>query len=214
MKSKVVGALRNAIGTGGGTWGWEAQVYPKGQLAIFNIPEVAGTTYIQHVMNTVTGSWCKFSGIVSHTWQEYGGDMYFGSTDGYVYQFDSGNSDAGDPINSDFQTAWLPIGGYVNKMFTAVREFIKVNTQVETVNQYGVDYQEFSEQEYPAAVTSDSAKWGDPWGTPWSAADSIYKEWQTIGTYGEVISMRKKLSTKQRIKYLGASWLYRLGERL
>ena len=213
-KSKVVGALRDAIGTGGSLWGWEALTYPKRQLAIFNVPVVANEEYQQHVMNTVTGAWCKWENIVSHTWQVFNNNLYFGSSNGYIYEFDVGNSDAGEEIYSEMQTAWLPIGGYINKMFTAIREFIRVNATIETVNQFATDYQDFDDQQYPVSVSSGTADWGDPWGTPWTAREQVYKEYQSVGTYGEVISLRKRLSTKQRVKYLGATWLYRQGERL
>jgi len=213
-KSKVVRALRDAIGTGGAIWGWEAQVYPKRQLAIFNHPVTAGTEYEQHVMNTVTGAWCRFTGITSHTWQAYASRMFFGSTSGYVYEFDTSQSDAGTAIESEFQTSWLPLGGYGNKSFIAIREFTVANTDINTENQYVVDYEIFSDQVYPVSVTSGFAEWGDPWGTPWSAADAPDKDWEMVGLYGEVLSTRKRLSTKQRVKYLGASWLYEAGERL
>ena len=108
----------------------------------------------------------------------------------------------------------MPIGGFVNKMFTAVREFFRTNAAISTVNHFATDYQDFELQDYPVAISSDAAEWGDPWGTPWSADDDVYKEWNTVGIYGEVLSMHKRLSTKQRVKYLGASWLYRPGERL
>ena len=213
QRSKIVKGLRDAIGTGGSLWGWEATVYPKGQLAIFNVPTAAGT-YDQHVMNTVTGAWCRWTGINAHTWQVYDNRIFFGAADGYVYEFDSGNDDDGTGIESEMQTAWLPIGGYGNKMITAVREFIYTNADIDTVNTYSVDYEDFEEQPYPAAVDSASAEWGGPWGTPWTGQDQITKDWQTIGIYGEVISLRKRLTTKQRVRYLGSSWLYRPGERL
>ena len=213
-KSKVVWALRDAIGTCGSLWGWEAVVYPKRQLAIFNVPVVENTTYIQHVMNTVTGAWCKWTGVDANTWRVYKGRLFFGGADGKIYEFDVGNSDDGAAIESEMQTAWLPIGGYGNKMFTAVREFIRVNKDINTVNQFATDYQDFESQQYPVAVTSDTAAWGDPWGTPWTSKDDVYKEWQTVGVYGETVSLRKRLSTKQRVRYLGASWLFRPGERL
>ena len=213
-KSKVVRALRDAIGTGGSIWGWEATVYPKRQLAIFNHPVTSSTDYEQHVMNTVTGAWCKFTGIVSHTWQEYAARMFIGSASGYVYEFDTSQSDAGEAIESEYQTAWLPLGGYGNKTFVANREFTVTNADINVQNQYVVDYENFSDQVYPAVVSSSSASWGDPWGTPWTSSDFVDKDWEAVGLYGEVISTRKRLSTKQRVRYLGASWLYEMGERL
>lgn len=213
QRSKIVKGLRDAIGTGGSLWGWEANVYPRGQLAIFNVPTSA-STYDQHVMNTVTGAWCKWTGINAHTWQFYDNNIYFGAANGYVYKFDSGNDDDGTGVESELQTAWLPIGGYGNKMITAVREFLYTNADIDIVNNYSVDFEDFEEQDYPSAIASGFASWGDPWGTPWTSADQIFKDWQTVGIYGEVVSLRKRLTTKQRVRYLGSSWLYRPGERL
>ena len=213
-KSKVVGALRNAIGDGGSLWGWEATLYPKRQLAIFNIPEVAGTQYSQHVLNTVTGAWCKWEGITSHTWQVYDNRLFFASTDGYVYEFDTGDTDDGGAIESTLQTAWINLGNPLNKMFTAEREFYRVNSDVNVVNSYAVDYEDFESQQFPVPVTPEGTAWGSPWGSPWTAGDRAYNEWQSIGIYGDVISRRKSLSTKQRFRYLGSTWMFRPGERL
>jgi hypothetical protein len=213
QKSKVSGALQDAVGQYSANWGWEAEVYPKGKMAIFNVP-IGNDQYQQHVMNTTTGSWCRFKDLAAHCWRSFDGGIYFGSTDGYVYAFDSGDDDVGSGIQSEFQTAWLPIGGYVNKMFHAVREFYRTNANIDIVNHFAVDYEYFADQPYPAPVESEEAEWGDPWGIPWGAVDSAFGDWEMIGQYGEVISMKKRLNTKQQVTLLGISWLYTLGGRL
>lgn len=211
VKSKVSGALKTALNS---LWGWDAIVYPAGKMVIFNIPVTVGSEYQQHVMNTVTGAWCGFKGIVSNCWCLYDNRIFFGGPDGMVYEFDIGNDDDGTAIDSSLQTAWLPMGGYENKTFNAVREIYKVNADITVVNRFATDFNSFSSQQYPVAVDSAGTAWGDPWGSPWSANDGIYNEWHTIGSYGATLSMRKYLSTKQKVTYLGATWLYNVGQRL
>jgi hypothetical protein len=171
----------------------------------------------QHVQNTITGAWARFKGVVANTWCIFDGVIYFASNDGKIYEFDSGEVDSDDQIESTFQTAWLAIGGAgAEKLFKMVREAYKTNTDITVSNFFATDYKAFAAQPFPVPVDEAGALWDvSPWDTtPWSAGDTIYHEWGSIGAYGEVISMRKRLSTKQRVTFLGSSWLVEIGARL
>ena len=69
-----------------GNFGWQPQVYPKSRYLIVNVPEIAGTTQTQLVMNTVTGSWCRFDGMNANCWAVANDNLYFGGDYGAVYQ--------------------------------------------------------------------------------------------------------------------------------
>jgi hypothetical protein len=223
MESKIVQAHRTAISLYKEKWGWDATIYPEGHMAIFNIPVTEYTDEDspgeseQHVQNTITGAWTRFKDVLSFCWQNFDGDIFFGSSGGKIYEFDSGEDDAGDAIESTFQTAWLPIGGLgANKLFKALREAYRVNASINVDNTFAVDFQEFASQTFPASIDSSAAEWDVAlWDVSlWTSADRIVHEWHTIGTYGERISMRKRMSTKQKVTYLGMSWLYEIARRL
>jgi hypothetical protein len=217
METKIVGAHRTAVRIYGDNWGWEAQMYPRGHMGIFNVPVSENTTIEQHVQNTITGAWARFRGITANTWCIFNGAIYFAANDGKIYEFDSGEIDSDDQIESTFQTAWLAIGGAgAEKLFKMVREAYKTNTDITVSNFFATDYRAFSAQPFPVPVDEAGALWDvSAWDTtPWAAGDTIYHEWGSIGAYGEVISMRKRLSTKQRVTFLGSSWLVEIGARL
>ena len=217
MESKIVGAHRTAVQLYENNWGWEATVYPSGHMAIFNIPVTTNSEYEQHAQNTITGAWSRFKGLTANTWQLFNGELYFGGDNGGVYQFDSGELDNEASIESTLQTAWLPVGGAgANKLFKMLREAYKANVDVEVSNLFATDYRAFAPQQFPVAVSSEGAEWDAAiWDVAkWSASDTIFNEWEAIGAFGEVISMRKRLNTKQRVTYLGSVWLVEVGDRL
>ena len=118
----------------------------------------------------------------------------------------------------------MPIGGTGgNKLFKAVRESYKTNSDVTVNNVFATDFRAFAAQNFPVAVDDAGSYWSilpataavSPWDTsPWSAADTIYNEWEIIGAFGERVSMRKRLNTKQRVTLLGSDWLVEPGDRL
>lgn len=81
-----------------GNFGWEALVYPKGNMVIFNIPTSEDVSAEQHIANTTTGSWCRFLNLPAITWALYTENLYFGAPNGYVVQADTGQGD--DPLTS------------------------------------------------------------------------------------------------------------------
>ena len=217
MESKIVTSHRTAIQLYDQNWGWESIIYPRGHMAIFNIPVTENEETDQHVQNTITGAWARFKGIIANTWCLFDSDMYIGGNDGYIYKFDDGEVDYVDSIESTFQSAWLPIGGTgANKLFKLVRESYKTNADITVNNVFATDFKAFAAQQFPVAIDDDSAPWDiSPWDTtPWSASDVIHNEWESIGAFGERISMRKRLNTNQRVTFLGSDWIVEVGDRL
>ncbi len=75
--------LSNAYYT---NWGWQPQVFPRARYLIVNVPEIVGMTQVQLVMNTVTGSWCRFEGMNASCWATANDQLYFGGDYGTIYQ--------------------------------------------------------------------------------------------------------------------------------
>lgn len=81
--TKISGAIQDAAANAG-QFGWDAIVYPLRKYLIFNVP--AGDEYVQFLMNTVTGAWCRLRDLEANCWAVFNGDLYFGSSDGVVYR--------------------------------------------------------------------------------------------------------------------------------
>jgi hypothetical protein len=73
--------------------------YPQGNMLVFNIPTSSGASTEQFVMNTVTGSWWRWTGITAFHWCVFNGDLYFGSTKGRVMKAWTGYVDT-DPLTN------------------------------------------------------------------------------------------------------------------
>ncbi len=74
-------------------FGWQPCVYPRARYLIVNVPQVQDMTQIQLVMNTVTGSWCRFEGMNAECWAVANDLLYFGGNNGTVYQANDGYLD-------------------------------------------------------------------------------------------------------------------------
>jgi hypothetical protein len=99
-------AMNDAARSYKGNFGWELTPYAKSTMAILNVPIQEGQTQQQYVMNTITGAWCKFTGMNANTWAVYKDNLYFGGNDGLVYQADTTGLDVTTPIDAVGQAAY------------------------------------------------------------------------------------------------------------
>ncbi len=213
-RTKANGALQLELAVNRSNVGWEAIAWPEGRLIIFNIPQGSGV-YRQHVFNYVTGAWCRFTGINAHTWCVYNNELYFGAANGCVYKMTtSAKTDAGASIQTIMQPAWTTLGLTQRKTFVGTRQLIQTNSPINIKNVYEVDYKPFRDQQAPIAVAPEGTPWGSPWGSPWTAVDKTLADWEVIQGYGTVVGMKQYLNLKQAAKFLGMTWLYKIGERL
>ena len=58
VSDNISGAVNDAVRANASTFGWQPVLYPRGNMAIFNAPLIAGVNAVahQHVINTVTGA--------------------------------------------------------------------------------------------------------------------------------------------------------------
>jgi len=81
-------------------FGWELTPYAKGTMALLNVPVQEGQSQQQYVMNTITGAWCKFTGMNANCWAVYKDNLFFGGNDGLVKQADTTGLDITTPIDA------------------------------------------------------------------------------------------------------------------
>jgi hypothetical protein len=215
-QSKISGYVTTAALLYRDYWGWQAVTWPEKKLLIMNVPiESDNSAYHQHVQNTITGAWCRFTGLVSHCWLASGGKLYFGSDDGKVNEYsDTSFDDNGTAINALMETAWTRLDFPEEKSFISIREFYSTDVDITMSNVYQSDFGKYPTNQYPAAVASGSTAWGSAWGSSWAGVFRVSTDWVGVGVFGEWVSMQKKTSTKQDVKYLGLAWLYDRSEAL
>ena len=112
--------------------GWQINYFASENMLILSIPTSLGME--QFVMNTITKSWSRFTGINAYCWEVSGdADMHFGG-DGFVGKFYDTNSDAGSNIYATAQQAYsyFDSPGQL-KRFTLVRPILQTDNGLPTV---------------------------------------------------------------------------------
>lgn len=204
VSNKISGAAREAATNHGSNFGWEAIVYEKGHWLLFNVPVTTNTTYVQHVMNTTTGSWCKFENLNARTWGIFKGELYFGGN-GKVYKADSGANDDGNDIKAEAFSAYSYLGTrQFRKNIVAYQPLIAADGTVDFSFSLGSDFGE-PELVSPTATRGSSGSTWDKaeWDTAsWVGGLTVIKRWDCIGKIGYNFSYRFAVSVND----INVSW--------
>lgn len=180
-------------------FGWELCSYPLGTRAILNVPQLEGETQIQYVMNTISGAWCRFTGMNANCWALFQENVYFGGNDGVVYRADLSGSDNGEPINADMQSAFTT-GNQPNiKIFCLVRPFIITDGDVSPGIAINVDYRNDATVDPSLSTIADAAAWDEAlWDVDvWPSEENLVADWQEVGAFeGTAVSVRLAVSAE------------------
>lgn len=103
-------AMNSAAQTYKDNFGWQIIAHPKNIMAMLNIPISEGDQQQQYVMNTVTGAWCKFTGMNASCWALIQDRLFYGGNDGKVYEANVSGSDNGADIICDMKLAFDYLG--------------------------------------------------------------------------------------------------------
>lgn len=180
-------------------FGWQPIIYPTGAMLIFNIPR-GSNTYHQYVFNTLTGAPCRFTGINAVSWSLFGDRIFFGGTDGKVYEFDTIAGDNGVDIRADAIQAFSYYGKPgMKKAFKLAEPLFESNGDPNASVEFNVDFQVRSVVASPApSIGGDFSRWGVArWGVSrWAAAAGIFRGWRGIRGIGRAGSIRVRISTQ------------------
>lgn len=215
VSDKINGAVKQVADQYFSNFGWQSVLYPRGSYVLFNVPR-SSTEFDQHVVNTLTGAWTKFTGMNGACFGLYNDNLYMGGVDGTVYKCDTGTSDDGQSINLLAQTAWNYCGNRGNiKKFSAFRPVFQSESPLNFNISLGFDFQ----PNYDANITQagdigsesawDEAEWDvDSWAennqfiSPWSSADGI----------GLNVSARvNMLTSSQYVSWYSMEYLFETG---
>jgi len=120
-----------------GTPGWQAILYPKGTLAIVNVPYSPAQQYVQNVQ---TGAWCRFTGLDATCWAIANNTAYFASG-ANVYQWDVGADDAGVTITYDLAGAWSTYRTPGQKRFSLLRPLMNTVSWIAPAVEMDINFQ-------------------------------------------------------------------------
>lgn len=179
-------------------FGWQGFTYPRGNMAIFNIPVSENELQTQFVMNTITGAWCTFSGLNANCWGSLEDQVFFGGNDGTVYLFDDTRTDNGDAILGKIKTAFNYFGSRgINKYVTLARPVYRSNGSPSIAFGINMDFSD-SDPGSNLDVPSEGSGWGvGLWGDAlWSGPASFITSWRTIGGVGYCGAIRMNVLIK------------------
>jgi hypothetical protein len=196
ITDKISDLFKVSARTYGGNFGWQGIAYPRGNMAIFNIPQTEGSTQIQFVMNTLTGAWCRFTGMNASCWAVFNEELYFGGNSGAVWKADTGFQDNGGGITGDIKAAfnYYKSRGQ-QKRFQMIRPVIATNGIPGILLDLNVDFEEREPTSAPTTTPVTGALWGTAqWGVSvWNSGDQITRSWVGIAGMGMCAAIRLRV---------------------
>lgn len=212
ISDKIQLAMTDAITNYGANFGWELALFPEENLLIMNVPVTTGAE--QYVMNTLNGSWCRFTGWLASAFARMGSSLYFGG-DGAVVKAWSGFTDLDAPINAEALTSFQYHGGVNQKRYTMARPIIAVDsTNIGILLGLNLDFDITAPSGVPSLnpVTVslwDVAVWDS---SAWAGELSIVKNWQTIGGVGMCAGLHIKLAAQNtKLQWQSVDYVYETG---
>lgn len=214
LSDKIQNLIGNDVQSYAANFGWQPMLYPIGNKLIINVPKIQNTQQYQYVMNTINGSWCKFTGWNAACWEFFNDGIYFGGN-GVVCQADTGNDDNGSAIVGDAEPAFSYFGkkGQI-KRITMARPIFSSDGFFSPALALNTDFQDI----IPQTVTNYIATSGGAWDTSawdvtaWSASGQIIKNWITVNGVGTAVTLRVKVSLLGlNVNWQATDYAYELG---
>jgi hypothetical protein len=198
ITKNINNAMNEAARSYKGVFGWELTPYPKGTMAILNVPIAAASLQHQYVMNTLTGAWCRFTGMNANTWAVFDDDLYFGGNAGVVYQADVGGIDGDLQIDADGQGAYnyYKSRGQL-KQWNMMQPILTTDTDGRPAVGISTDFKDNAELGTPTVSTLASAMYDEAiWDTDVYAIEGrTVSDWTTISGIGMCASIHFRSTT-------------------
>lgn len=196
--ANIMNAMNMAARAYLNNFGWQIISYPRGQLAIMNIPITENDASQQYVMNTITGAWCRFTNINANVWETSNDIAYFGGNDATVYQWDIGSSDGDSNVTATVQSAFNYFGSRgIQKKFNTIRPIITSDGSVTPGVGINVDYGSGASISIPGTIDTTGAQWDSGiWDTStWGVEGGTSANITTISGIGTCASVITALAT-------------------
>lgn len=191
LTDKIQQAVSSAVGTYGSNFGWQMLYYARENMLIVNVPVAEGSDQQQYVMNTITKSWCNFTGWSANCWALFNDTPYFGGS-GVVTQAWTGNADNGSNINATALQAFNNYQTANQKRFTMMQPMFRANGSPAVYAGLNID---FMTDISPASLTFTPPSYGvwdvGLWDTAlWGGDLSVIRNWQGatgLGQYAGIV---------------------------
>lgn len=190
-------------------FGWQIIGYPRGTRAVLNVPVSENGEQQQYVMNTLSGAWCRFTGMNGSCWEVYQDNLYFGGNDGVVYEADRSGTDYGRRLSANMMTAFNYYGKRGNqKRWTMCRPQLTTDNQVNPGLAFNVDFQDFAPISVASTPSSQTALWDIAlWDVGlWAGQVVTQSNWTSVTGLGYCASIRMAIDIDSPVAAGGAVW--------
>lgn len=194
-------------------------VVPSSEVLVIKLPADGGT-YRQFAMNVTTGAWCQFVGLPMRSAAVIGGQLYFGTEDGFTCKGLYGDKDGADDLGAggnyvegDMQTSFQNFGtpaqlkkfGMVRPVFIATAApavKLQINTQF-LLSPVGGS---------PFFNGDDNGIWdASVWNAATWVGQNTYQAWYGTAGLGYYGSMRMKVRGLAATVFTSAHMMTELG---
>lgn len=215
VSQKINAAVKADLSRFGNNPGWQALLYPAGSLFLVNVP-ISSSQSEQHVLNTNTGSWTKFTGWYARCFTLFADALYFGGN-GEVYKADTGYSDSGALIKGRAITAFNYCGTRSRKKLLTAAQVVSNYMQPQYIGLSAAG--DFRPPLSPSnflppeqgGTSWDSSGWD---ASGWSQTEGrIIASWRSLMAEGYAIALNvviqsrlqavKWYATKLKVKFTG-----------
>lgn len=206
FSDKIDGAVLQAVNDHSARDGWEAVLYSRGPMLIFNIPQASG--FVQYVMNTRSKAWCRFTGMDATTWGMFDNDLYFGTADGKIMKALEGQDDNTAEIAADGMQAFSTFEeGGVQKKYSAARPLFTSGADLAIGLNISVDYEIVAGVPATTTLTSEAPVWDVAvWDVAAFATETPKSAWKGIEGIGYAVAMRYRIETNgQDVSWNGSN---------
>jgi hypothetical protein len=199
ITKNINNAMNRAAGMYKANFGWQLTPYPKSTMAILNIPITEGSEQQQFVMNTLTGAWCRFTGMNANCWAVWKDDLYFGGNAGIVYKADAGGSDDGEVITASGQTAYNYYGKPgQHKQWKMVQPIITAGAQLSPALGISTDFKDNATLGTSTVIEAPSAAYDTAlYDTDvYAIESSTSADWQSVAGEGYCAAIHFRAQTQ------------------
>ncbi len=196
-------------------WGWETNVFADRSAMLVNIPQAEDGDHVQFVMNTITKSWCRFTGWNAETFAIFDEDLYF-SNGTTVYKAWTGQIDGTSDIVAYGKQAFTYFNQPgVQKKMKMFRPVLNINGNLTFLVDIDVDFQDNELTGVANYTPNASAVWGTSlWDASlWGAGMTITKQWTSPSQQvGLAFAGKLKVNTNLlEIQWMSSDYVYETG---
>lgn len=185
LSDKINDAFRSAAENYRNNFGWQVLFWPRGTMILVNVPISTGSSQQQYVMNSISGSWCRFTGVRANCFEVYQGNIYYGGN-GFVSRFWNTFADDGTQITGNAKQAFHYYRNKNLKQFVMARPILQSNGSPAISFGVNTDYDDSNVLSTLSFSPTTYAAWDSAiWDTDvWGGGLTVSRDWQNISGIG------------------------------